>query len=190
MKTKIPKIKNTDFKLIGKGIILRPLRKADAKDIYKNIQNKIIPQNTLRIPWPYKLKDAQDFIKKSQKKRKEGTGFNFGITLDGKEVIGCCGLHDVDFKHKIAEIGYWLGDKYWGQGITTEATRLVLRFSFRKLKLHRIYADVFPDNIGSRKILKKLGFQEEGMERKAYWRFNRWNDCINFGLLVEEFKDD
>ena len=188
MKRKIPKIKISDSELIGERIILRPLKFSDAKDIYSNIKDKRIAENTIRTPWPYKLEDTQRFIRKMRRTWPSGKNFAFGIELkDKKEVIGCIILYDVDFKNKNTEISYWLGPKYWNQGIVTEGVKLVLNFAFRKLKLHRIWANVFSDNPDSQKVLKKVGFKKEGYHREDCWHFGRWRDHINYALLVEEF---
>ncbi len=187
-KIKIPKIKKSDLKLIGKRIILRPLRISDAKDIYFNIQEKRIAENTSLIPWPYRLKDAKNFLKKRQKSYRNKSHFTFGIELrDRKGVIGCISLDKVNFEHQNAEIGYWLGSKYWGRGIMTEAGKLILNFAFKKLKLHRIYGFSFGDNPASQIIFKNSGFKKEGFLRQAHWRFGRWRDDVCYGLLSKEF---
>ncbi len=187
-KIKIPKIKKSDLKLIGKRIILRPLKLSDAKDIYLNIQDKRIAENTLRIPWPYKLKDAKNFVNKKQNSYLKKSDFTFGIELKSKkEVIGCIALDHVNFEHQNAEIGYWLGPKYWGQGIMTEAGKLILNFAFKKLKLHRIYGFSFGDNHASQIVFKNLGFKKEGFLRQAHWRFGRWRDDVCYGLLSKGF---
>jgi len=187
-KIKIPKIKKSDLKLIGKRIILRPLRIFDAKDIYFNIQDKRIAVNTLRIPWPYKLQDAKNFVRKKQKLWPKVLDFTFGIELKSKrEVIGCICLDHVNFEHQNAEIGYWLGSEYWGQGMITEACKLILDFAFKKLKLHRIYGFSFGDNPASQIVFKNLGFKKEGFLRQAHWRFGRWRDNVHYGLLSKEF---
>lgn len=187
-KLKIPKIKKSDLILIGKRIILRPLKLSDAKDIYFNIQDKRIAENTSLIPWPYKLKDARNFVQKKQKSYQKKSNFAFGIELRSKKgVIGCISLDKVNFEHKNAEIGYWLGSRYWGQGITTEAGKLILNFAFKKIKLHRVYGFAFSDNPVSQIVFKNLGFKKEGFLRQTYWRFGRWRDDFQYGLLSKEF---
>lgn len=188
-KIKIPKIKIKDLKLEGERIILRPLKTSDAKDIYLNIQDKRIAENTLRIPWPYKLWDAQIFIKKAQKSYRKKRAFVFGIELKNKkETIGCISLERVKFDHKNAEIGYWwLGSKYRNQGVMTEAGKLLLAFAFKKLKLHRVWGCAFSDNLASQRVFEKLGFKREGLHRESSWRFGRWRDSIRYGLLDREF---
>jgi len=187
-KIKTPKIKKSDLKLIGKRIILRPLKISDVKDIYFNIQDRKIAENTSLIPWPYKLKDAKDFIQKKQKSYQKKSDFAFGIELRSKEeVIGCISLDKVNFEHKNAEIGYWLGPRYWGQGITTEAGKLILKFAFKKIKLHRVYGFAFSDNPASQQVFKNLGFRKEGFLRQTHWRFGRWRNDVQYGILNKEF---
>ena len=74
-------------------------------------------------------------------------------------------MKNVDHKSRCAEIDYWLGKNYWRRGLATEAMRLVLKFGFKKLKLHRIHAHTFEKNIASRKVLEKCGFKIEGIMR-------------------------
>jgi RimJ/RimL family protein N-acetyltransferase len=187
-KIKIPKVKISELRLIGERIILRPLKISDAKDIYTNIQDRKIAENTLRIPWPYRLKDAINFIKNSQKSLKKRKGFIFGIEFkEKKEVVGVISLENVDFEHRHAEVGYWLGKKYRGKGIMTEAGKLVLNFAFEKLKLHRVDAGVFSDNLISQKVLKKLGFKKEGVRRHWRLKFGRWKDDVLYSILENEY---
>ncbi len=126
----------------AKRFILRPFRKGDEKSLMENISNKIIAKNTLRIPYPYKLKDARWWINHNLKldKKKQKHEINFAIEIDD-EAVGGIGLDRI-WQH-CAEIGYWLGEKYWGQGIMTTAIRLVTEYGFKKLGLRRIYAFVF-----------------------------------------------
>jgi len=185
----IPKIKHSDLRLVGKRIVLRPLKNPDAKNIYLNIQDKTISESTLNIPWPYKSEDAQIFIQKTKKSLQKKSEFVFGIELKNrKEVIGCIGLDKVNFEHKNAELGYWLGSKYWSQGIVTKAGKLILKFGFEKLKLHRIWCCIFSDNPASKKVVEKLGFKREGLHRETSWREGRWRDNVRYGILDREFE--
>lgn len=187
-KAKVPKIKVLDLKLEGRRVVLRPLKFSDARDIYLNIQDRRIAENTLNIPWPYQLKDAKNFILKAQKSFRQRKQFVFGIELKSKKgVIGCIALNRVNFEHKNGEIGYWLSSRYWRQGIMTEAGKLVLGFAFGKLKLHRVYGFAFSGNPASQKVFEKLGFKREGFHRQAHFRFGRWRDGISYGLLVRNY---
>ena len=75
-----------------------------------------------------------------------------------------------------ASLGYWIGAPAARQGYMTEAARTMLRFGFKQLSLHRIYATCDPDNIGSVRVLEKLGMRREGYLRQNLWLKDHWHD--------------
>ncbi len=149
----------------AKKFILRPYRSGDEESLRRNINNKKIYRYTSHIPYPYTRKHAQDWIGKNVKraKKQKPESINFVIDLKG-EVAGGIGFSKID-DHK-AEIGYWLGEKYWNQGIMTDAVKLITKFGFENLKLARIFAKVYLPNKASKKVLEKAGFKLEGILRK------------------------
>ena len=91
------------------------------------------------------------------------TGQWFAVcSADNKIFYGGCGLNNISAQHRKGEIGYWLLHEFWGKGIIAEAAPLVCEYGFKKLNLHRIEAVVENDNINSKKIMEKLGFNFEG----------------------------
>jgi len=143
----------------------------------------------LNIPWPYKRKDAIKFIRKTHYKIRKNSEYAFGIVLkEIDKVIGVIDIFNIDWKDKNAELGYWLGKKYWGKGLMTEAVKLMLKFAFEKLKLHRVYAGVFEENIASRRVLEKTGFKLEGIKRECRYRYNKWHNELIFGILKQEYE--
>jgi RimJ/RimL family protein N-acetyltransferase len=170
-------------------IILRTPKESDAKELAKQINSPDIVRWTARIPYPYKFKDAVDFIKKQKKKIKKEEDFVFFI-IDQvtSKIIGAIGLHHIEKKSKKSELGYWLIKEKWGQGIVSEATGLVLKFGFKDLRLHRIYAFCFESNIGSRKVLEKNGFTREGKVRESEFRFGKWHSLLQYSILEKEYK--
>lgn len=163
----------------SKKFILRPFRGGDEESLIKNINNKIIARNTLTIPHPYKMKNARRWINRNLKldKKKNKHEINFVIEIDG-EVAGEIGLNKIIEGH-MAEIGYWLGKKYWGKGIMTAAAKLVTKYGFEKLGLRRIYAFVFPFNKSSAIVLEKAGFKYEGKLKKHAKKGNKFlNDFL------------
>jgi len=96
------------------------------------------------------------------------------------------GLMKIDYNNKNAEIGYWLGKKYWGRKIMKEALKLILNFGFKELKLVRIYARVMHPNIASANLLEKSGFKYEGRMRKTTFRKGKWLDDLRYSILREE----
>jgi len=166
----------------SKYFILRPFRKGDARAITENINNKKIYRNTLHIPYPYTLKDANEWLAKTLKeaKKKKPSKVNFAIDING-EVIGSVSLEKIE-GHK-SEIGYWLAEKFWGRGITTEAVKMVTKFGFNRLRLKRIYAKVFPFNKTSMQILRRNGYKFEGIIRKNTKKDNKFFDDYLFAKV-------
>ncbi len=172
----------------GDRINLRKLKKSDAESIQKHAKDKEISRYTI-LPHPYKLKHAQDFINLTHKKMRKKESYEFGIELKvTKKIIGMMGLINIDFENKKAEVGYWLGKKYWKQGLTTESLKLILKFGFRELKLEKIYAKVMCPNMASANLLKKNGFKLEGKLRKNTLKNGKFMDDLIYGLLKEEWK--
>ena len=166
----------------SKNFILRPYKKEDEKSLIKNINDKDIYKNTLKIPYPYKPKHAKQWIAhcKNLAKKKRKTEVVFAIDINSS-VIGNTSLMNID-NHK-AEIGYWLGKKYWGRGIATEVVRLITIFGFNKLKLKRIYALVFVKNKASARVLEKNGYKREGLMKKYCLKDEKLTDVISYAKV-------
>ena len=181
------------MKLATKRLVLRDLKMSDAKDIARNANNLQVSRNLLVLPYPYKLKDAKWWIKDCSKnaKQKPRKDYTFAIELKPeKRFIGAIGFHHVDRFQGIAEMGYWLSQDYWRQGIMYEAASRVLEFAFNKLKLRRMDISAFSDNKASNSLIKKLGFKYEGMRRKRLRSKadKKIHDDNMYGLLKEEWK--
>jgi len=160
-----------------KNFVLRPFKKGDEISLTKNANNKKIWINLLdKFPYPYTLKDAKKWIKDCNKNENKKT--RFAITIDNK-VVGGITFRVLDLNSKkTAEMGYWLGENYWGKGIMSEAVKLVLDYVFNNFDIIRMQAYVFEYNPGSCKVLEKNGFILEGRLRK-----NIFKD----GKIVDEF---
>src|SRR2546428_12325167 len=111
--------------LTTERLLLRALRLADAPDLQRLINTREVALNTLRIPFPYPDGEAERWISTHETHQDDRA---FAVTLRGtEELIGCVGLH-VKPDHDHAELGYWIGVPYWGQGYATEAAAVVVRF--------------------------------------------------------------
>lgn len=114
------------------------------------------------------------------------SGVRWAITLrDEGELIGTCGFWRLIKEHDRAEVGYELDPAYWGQGIMPEALGAALGFGFTEMGLHSVEAQIDPENAGSRRVLEKLGFVQEGYFRESYYDPNvgRFTDAAVFSLL-------
>jgi len=166
-----------------KNFILRPMKKSDAADYAKYGSNKKISRNMLRMPYPVTLKYAKDRIKKAQKeyKKKKPDFFNWAIEVD-KEFCGWVSINRIVWGHK-ASIGYWLAEKYWARGLMTEIVKAATDFGFKKFKLKRISAEVFPFNLASARVLQKNGYQQEGLLRKNFLKGKKYLDAYLFAKV-------
>jgi len=165
----------------SKNFILRPFKKGDEASLIKNINNKKIAKNMLLIPYPYKPKDARSWVKYNLKlnKKKKKEEINFVIDINN-EVAGRIGFR---IKGHIAEIGYWLGEKYWGQGIMTAVLRKITDYGFNKLKLRRLEIGIFPFNKASARVAEKAGYKYEGRMRKRVLKDKKLMDSLLFAKV-------
>jgi RimJ/RimL family protein N-acetyltransferase len=139
-------------------LVLRAPRLEDAKTVAALANDRRIAENTARLPHPYKLADAKDWISAAGTRPGEQT---FIITLASGAIIGACGLELRD--PPTPEIGYWLGVPYWGQGYATEAVRALIDHAFTDLDHECLNAGARVTNPLSRRVLEKCGFQWTGV---------------------------
>lgn len=116
------------------------------------------------FPRPYTRRDARYWIEEGSS---NDMGQHFAIALDG-ECIGGAGVYwgKGEFQYS-GEIGYWLGEPYWGRGYATRALRLLTNWILANTELHRLYAQVIEPNQASIRVLEKGGYEREGILRKA-----------------------
>lgn len=134
--------------------------------------------------------DARKLLESMHLTYENKRGIRWGIVLkENNEFIGTVGLNNLSLFSKRAEIGYELHPNYWGKGITTEAVKEVLRYSFEKLNLNRIGAVTYPENIPSYKLLEKIGFSKEGLLRGYIYQKEQSHDAFVFSILKSEWEN-
>lgn len=105
-------------------------------------------------------------------------------------LLGGCNLFPTNKPHGEAMIGYTLHRDFWRQGYTTEAATALLSFGFGTLNLHRIVSHCDRDNVGSWRVMEKLGMRREGHERESVWFKGRWHDWLRYAILRDEWHGD
>ena len=156
------------------NIILRPWQKQDAQELAAVANNRNIWNNVRdALPNPYTVMDALQWISHVNS---QSPVINFAIVCDGSAVgsIGCQPKEDVSRKN--IEIGYFVGELYWGKGIATEAVKHLLDFIATRMDVVRIEAHVFEQNKTSMKVLQKNGFYLEAIHHKAVIKNNEIMD--------------
>ena len=116
--------------------------------------------------------------------------FTFGVfTKDETQLIGHISLYAIKrLPYSSAFVGYAMDEQFTRRGITTEAVQLVVDFAFNSLNLHRVEAYISPDNIGSIKVVEKIGFQQEGLMRELLYINGKWVDHYMYAILQHERK--
>ena len=142
-----------------KRLKLRAPRRGDVKAIATLANDRRIAENTARIPHPYGVEDAKQWLAAIDGREREIT---FLITLAGGTPIGACGLAFLR-DNTIPEVGYWLGAAYWGQGYATEALRALIDFAFDDCEHEALQGGARVTNPASRRVLEKCGFQWTGV---------------------------
>ncbi|MEO5895244.1 MAG: GNAT family protein [Vicinamibacterales bacterium] len=151
--------------LTGSRCVVRPWRKGDAQSLVRHANNANIAKY-LRdaFPNPYTKSDARAFLKRATA---ASDPTNLAIEFGG-EAVGAVGyLPGRDVERYSAEIGYWLGEDFWGRGIVTEALQLVTGHAFSELNFLRLFALPFADNAASVRVLEKAAYVREAVLRAS-----------------------
>ena len=149
-------------------LLLRPWHINDLNNLVKYGNNKNIAKfMTDMFPYPYTEEKGKQFIEFANK---ENSIRILAIDLNG-EAIGGIGLHpQTDIHCKNAELGYWLGEPFWGQGIITKAIIKMVDYGFINFEINRIFARPFGTNLASQKVLEKTGFKLEARFEKTLFK--------------------
>ncbi len=166
---------------------MRPFIADDAPALHHLADVREIADTTITIPHPFSLAAAKTWIASLPHLFRAGTAVHFAMELNETgELIGASALRDIDKAHCRAEIDFWLGVPWWGQGFATEVARATLRFGFRELALNRIYAYAMVRHKSSEKIFHKLGMQQEGLLRQGVRKWGEFEDVALYTILSEE----
>ena len=174
------------MEILFEEIILRPWSIDDAKELAEIANNKNIADNLRDMfPFPYSLKDARKWLKTILP---FDPPRNFAVVSDSA-IVGNIGiLTKEDIYRKNAEIGYFIAEKYWGQGIAARAVKAVTSYAFSNFDIVRVYAETFADNVRSRRTLEKAGFTLEATLRSYIIKNGIIKDSCIYSVLKEDFK--
>jgi RimJ/RimL family protein N-acetyltransferase len=148
------------------------VRHANNRNVWLNLRD--------RFPHPYTNADARNWLEMVVRVRPENS---FAIAVDDEAVggIGFTVQHDVG--RRSAEIGYWLGEEFWGRGLATQALIAVTDYAFANYDLCRMYAHVFEWNPASARVLEKAGYQFEGRLKKSVTKDGQTIDQLMYAMV-------
>jgi ribosomal-protein-serine acetyltransferase len=170
---------------LGRNVGLRPLRLTDARDYYDCAR-----KNFARLqPWfswatdDFSLAGVEIELAEIERQRDPPQEFPYAFWA-GDSFGGTIGLYKIDWKNRIARIGYWIDEALEGRGHVTAAARLLVDRAFGELQLNRIEIRCAPDNKPSRAVPMRLGFTEEGMHRQVLALQHGYQDLIMYAMLA------
>jgi ribosomal-protein-alanine N-acetyltransferase len=168
-------------------LTLRPSRLEDAEKVQRLAGSKAIADTTARVPHPYEDGMAEEWIGMHKRLFRRRKAVIYAITrTDTGSLVGAIGL-ELRMANERAEIGYWIGRRYWNRGYATEAAEAILMYGFTELGLQRIYAHHFERNPSSGRVMQKIGMKREGLLRRHFKKGERFENLVFYGILREEF---
>ena len=161
---------------------IRKVTKTDSKELYNLINDEDIIKQLSGYPFPCPLSKIEKEIVAGIKGWTTGKSYQFTILFEN-EIAGFIVLENPSADKRRYDIGFYLGKKFWGKGIATEAVKQACAFGFTKLSLYRIQADNDSDNPASGKVLEKAGFTLEGIRKKNQKKGDKFTDLHMWGLV-------
>ena len=155
----------------------------DVESIVRYANNRKIWLNLRdRFPYPYTEADAHPWIQSALSMRPQT---NFAIDVSGKAVGGIGFELRTDVERFSAEVGYWLGEEFWGQGICTSALKAATPYAIETYHLTRMFAVPFSENLASIRVLEKAGYNREGIMLRSSFKDGRFLDQLLYAFVVE-----
>lgn len=169
-------------------LILREFAETDLDEMYKQRTNKLVRKYVAKPLDPNK-EFTLNMIRGVIQSFKDKTGLSWIIEhkATGK-FMGSFGFWNIMLAHGRAEVGYSINPEYWQQGYMTEVLKTCLPIGFEKAGIHSVMACVNPENIGSIKVLEKMGFVKEAHHREDWYYDGKFYDTAVYGLLENDLK--
>lgn len=173
---------NHPIRLTLDDLILRPWTSEDEASLVQHANNRNIWLNVRdRFPHPYTDNDAKLWIKIANR---DTTMLNLAMEVDQQAVGGLGVIFKDDVYHRTAEIGYWLGEAYWNQGLTSRAVAALSDYVLEHYDIIRLYAGIFEHNIASARVLEKAGYEFEARLRNSVTKDGQTMDELIYVRLL------
>lgn len=174
--------------IISERLALRPFRSTDVPAVVKLVGDAAVADTTVRIPHPYTARDAERWIRSHARAFRNKEFVVFAVVRRArKALIGAVEL-TLDAPNESAELGYWIGRRYWNRGYATEAAESVVAYGFIELRLNSIHAHHFVRNPASGKVLEKVGMRREGILRQRIKKGDAFEDIVLYGMVRDDFQ--
>ncbi len=171
-------------------LVLRDFEEADWPAVHEYAGNAEVARFQ---QWgPNSETETQEFIKQVIRRRQEvpRLQYELAITLASSgSLIGGCGIHITGLKNREGNLRCFLNSAFWNYGYAQETTRALIRFGFKVLNLHRLYATCAPANMYSERVLISAGMKKEGYIREHKLVKDQWRDSWLYSILEQEYTE-
>ena len=186
--------KFTEVRIETERLILRPYEPSDDRDLHELVSQpeimEFIPEDVMTLQ---EVRRIITWLQECYPKNTPEKIIKWTLAVVLKEtnrVIGSCGLGPLDFSTDETELFYALRKEYWGKGLATEAARAVLKYAFKTIKIERLVAVTMPANVGSVKVIEKLGLSFEKKVTGLSGDFADYEGDLYYTMTREEYLQD
>ncbi len=183
--------RNVELKSVNGQIILRPPELEDAENIYNAVEVSRA-ELTSWMDWcrpDFSIDVPLEWIKRQPQDWEQGKNYQFIIIDNATQLfMGCCGINHINQYYLLGNLGYWVRSDRHGEGIATEATKLVALFGFQQLGLRRIEIITGEENWASRRVTEKVGAIYEGILRKRLKLGDKNIDAAMHSLILADLE--
>lgn len=177
--------KERPIAIVSDRLLLLPLESSDAEVVLEWVNNEEIVRNFQFFTGAISIEEEVRYIEDMED---SSTDLLLGI-IEAGELIGTCGLHEIDFKNDTARLGVIIGKKeHWNKGYAREAICVLLDFAFSAAGLHKIYLNVFVTNQKSIRLYAEIGFQTEATLKGEYKIRGEYVDMFRMSVLKNEWQ--
>lgn len=168
---------------------LRPVEPGDVGAILALASDRSIADTMISIPHPLTARDVEGWTSSGDAAAIHPTSCYFAARRNSdNSLVGVISLRDIDHEHRLAELSFWIGRPFWGNSYATEAARAVVGHAFTRMELNRLQAFHMVRNEASGKVLRKLGFREEGRLRQRVVKWGVFEDVVAYGILRADMR--
>lgn len=173
--------------LTGDAVLLSPFTQLDAPLVQFYAGDEMIAKTTQNVPHPYPDGAAEKWIASHLLDCLEYRNIALAVrTVDG-DLVGAINL-SLKPKDQMAELGYWIAHKYWGNGYCTRAALCMIKYGFEELSLNKVYARHLGSNTASGRVMEKIGMSREGIQRQHTMKDCVLQDIVEYSILRAEFQ--
>ena len=174
---------------VDKDLSLRPISELDGEALFRLVDINRIYLRTW-LPWldyNQSSKDSEEFISRSMKQCQEGIGLVTTIEFNSS-IVGLIAYNYLDQENSTCEIGYWISEEHQGFGIVTRSTKALVKYAFEILDLEVVKIPVAVENLQSRAVVERLGFNQQGIKHDAEWLYDHFVDHIQYQMTRIEWQ--